>query len=69
MKHGDKFLIADFLHGRSPFYYVAVVYENNYTLLMVVIQVVNCTKTCGSVLQSDFWDAYGGHALAAAAGE
>lgn len=68
MKHGNKFLIADFLHGRSPFY-VAVVYENNYKLLMVVIQVVNCTKTCGSVLQSGFWDAYGGHVLVAAAGE
>jgi hypothetical protein len=69
MKHGDKFLIADFLHGRSPLYYVAVVYENNYTLLMVVIQAVNCTKTCWNVLQSDFWDASCGHALAAAAGE
>ena len=38
-------------------FYVAVVSKNNYILLTVVIQVVNCTKTCGNVLQSDFWDA------------
>ena len=36
---------------------------------MVVIQVVNCTKTCGNVLQSGFWDVFGGHAWAVAAGE
>ena len=69
MKHNNQLTVADFLHGRSPFYYVAVVYENNYTLLMVVIQVVNCTKTCGNVLQSGFWDVFGGHAWAVAAGE
>lgn len=40
-------------------FYVAVVSKNNYILLTVVIQVVNCTKTCGNVLQSDFWDASG----------
>lgn len=50
-------------------FYVAVVYKNNYILLTVVMQVVNCTKTCGSVLQSGFWDVSGGHALAAAADE
>nr|DAG89655.1 MAG TPA: hypothetical protein [Ackermannviridae sp.] len=69
MKHGDKFLIADFLHGRSPLYYVAAVYENNYTLLIVVIQVVNCTKTFCNVLQSGFWDVSGDRVLAAVEGE
>nr|DAP97941.1 MAG TPA: hypothetical protein [Bacteriophage sp.] len=24
MKHGNKFPVADFLHGRSPFYVAAV---------------------------------------------
>jgi hypothetical protein len=50
-------------------FYVAGVYKNSYILLTVVMQAVNCTKTCGNVLQSGFWDASGGHALAAAAGE
>nr|DAG95072.1 MAG TPA: hypothetical protein [Ackermannviridae sp.] len=35
MKHGNKFLIADFLHGRSPFY-VAAVFNTTITQPSVV---------------------------------
>jgi hypothetical protein len=35
MKHGDKFPVADFLHGRFPFY-VAAVYGTTIAQLTVV---------------------------------
>lgn len=39
-------------------FYVAAVYKNNYILLTVVMQVVNCTKMAVNILRYELSDAF-----------